>query len=483
MKKAMNVRINIKPVFSNLVHTAVWEGPCRVGPAEELDPKYEVRAGLEKMKIWAEEMRANVSPAIGNVLEPEYIQFDESFVVKDNELEKLEKDLAEVDLFVITYRIPGIERLGKPIAMVDRGPTSVDLIGFYQSEGIEAYMAHEWDEFNELINALYVKKAMRNTKILIMTSSNEFSAGVNTSIPYKYGLFTKYGIRHTAIPMVKVFDEMAGISDSECMKVARDIHDNATEAFISTEYISQDVKYFEAIKSLMERFDCNAFTTACKELCASRLPMKNKCTPCLCHTLLKDMGFPSACEEDLNALMAVMVFMYATKRSVFMGNPFLVLKGTSPLKDEGVSRVVFGPSDGFDREVLEIQHSVPSRLMNGLDSDPMPYELGSFTHAGWGTKFQINMAEGETRTVTFGRFDRKGEKMILAQGTIVGCAYSDDACSPAVYYDVKGGARALRFALAEGGYGHHLAVVYGDQIELMQKVGKVVGFKTEVFGM
>ena len=483
MKKAMDVRINIKPVYSNLVHSAIWEGPCRVGAVEELDPRYEVRAGLEKMKVWYNELKAHVSPSLATVLEPEYIQFDESFVVKDSELEKLQKNLDQVDLFLITYRIPGIERLGKPIAMVDRGPTSVDLIGFYISEGIEAYMAHEWDEFNELINALYVKKAMRNTKILIMTASNEFSAGVNTSIPYKYGLFTKYGIRHTAIPMVKVFDEMSGVDESECEKLAAAIHDNAEEARIDVGYITNDVRYYEAIKVLMDRFDCNAFTTACKELCASRFPMKHKCTPCLCHTLLKDQGFPASCEEDLNALMAVMVFMYATKRSVFMGNPFLVLKGSSPLRDEGVSRVVFGPDDGFDREVLEVQHSVPSRFLNGFDSSPMPYELGSFTHAGWGTKYQINMAEGETRTVTLGRFDRTGKKMILAKGTIVGCSYTDDACSPAVYYDICGGAREFRFALAKGGYGHHLAVVYGDQIDLMRKIGWVVGFDTEVFGV
>ncbi len=31
MKYAMDVKVNLKPVFSNLVHTDWWEGPCRVG--------------------------------------------------------------------------------------------------------------------------------------------------------------------------------------------------------------------------------------------------------------------------------------------------------------------------------------------------------------------------------------------------------------------------------------------------------------------
>ena len=30
MKYAMDVKVNLKPIFSNLVHTDWWEGPCRV---------------------------------------------------------------------------------------------------------------------------------------------------------------------------------------------------------------------------------------------------------------------------------------------------------------------------------------------------------------------------------------------------------------------------------------------------------------------
>ena len=79
---------------------------------------------------------------------------------------------------------------------------------------------------------------------------------------------------------------------------------------------------------MMERYDCNAFTTPCKELCASRLPQKNKCVPCITHSLNKDDRIPSACEEDLAVWMAMMMMMYLTRQSVFMGNPVLVLAGS-----------------------------------------------------------------------------------------------------------------------------------------------------------
>ena len=38
MKYAMDVKVNLKPIFSNLVHTDWWKGPCRVGPMEEAIP-------------------------------------------------------------------------------------------------------------------------------------------------------------------------------------------------------------------------------------------------------------------------------------------------------------------------------------------------------------------------------------------------------------------------------------------------------------
>ena len=71
--------------------------------------------------------------------------------------------------------------------------------------------------------------------------------------------------------------------------------------------------------------------------------------------------------------------------------------------------------------------------------------------------------------------------MIAAKGEIVGCAYRDIECSPAVYYHIDGGAREFRHALADGGYGHHLVVVYGDYRDELKKLAKIVGFEMEIF--
>ena len=69
MKSAMDVKVNVKPVFSNVVHSAIWEGPCRVGEEKTLSPTYESRAGHEEFRIWSQKIKKKLD-ACANVLEP-----------------------------------------------------------------------------------------------------------------------------------------------------------------------------------------------------------------------------------------------------------------------------------------------------------------------------------------------------------------------------------------------------------------------------
>ena len=119
MKYAMDVKVNLKPIFSNLVHTDWWEGPCRVGPMEEGTPEFERRVGKEQFKIWYQELQNNLDLTRCNLMDPVYMEFDESFVMRDSEFDKLMPENHQVDLYLITYRVPGIERLNKPVSMIN----------------------------------------------------------------------------------------------------------------------------------------------------------------------------------------------------------------------------------------------------------------------------------------------------------------------------------------------------------------------------
>lgn len=176
--------------------------------------------------------------------------------------------------------------------------------------------------------------------------------------------------------------------------------EGADKVDITEEYLCSDLRYFHAVRRMMG-YDCNAFTTPCKELCASRLPQKNKCVPCITHSLNKD-EVPSACEEDLAVWMAMMMMMYLTRQSVFMGNPVLVLAGSRTEQLECPSFITAQPGQVFDHDVLEIHHAVPVRRMRGFDQ-PEQNELAHFYHQGWGAHYHVDMAEEEGQVVTFGR--------------------------------------------------------------------------------
>ena len=236
MKYAMDVKVNLRPVFSNLVHSDYWEGPCRVGPEETGTPEYEKRLGKEEFKQWYDELKANLDLTRCNLMEPVYIEFDESFVVKDSEFDKLLPENHEVDLYLITYRVPGIERLRKPISMINLGPTPIDLIGFYRDIGLEAYMAHDYEEYNKILTNLQVRKAVANTKILILSNTEQTPASVNTSTCDLTHLFTQYGIRNNRIDfrqVMKYYD--ATPVDDGIQKEAEALVEGAQKTDVKTE--------------------------------------------------------------------------------------------------------------------------------------------------------------------------------------------------------------------------------------------------------
>ena len=480
MKSGMNVVLNIRPVIASVIHTGAWEGPCRTGLPKELDPRYEVKEAEEAAKKLYARLKKEVKGHV-KILDPICVEYDESFYVLEKEFKKLKKDIDEVDLFVLTYRVPGIEKLNNPMCMINKAPTPIDLVAFMRDEGHEAYMAHDLPEFSKLCHYLWVKKCVKNTKLLMFVSPYQYPVSVNTSNYHTYGLFSRYGMDNVRLSFTHIFKVMEEeINDKKVInEIATKISKGASKNLTKLEWLKSDVKFYLAVKHLMDKYECNAFTAPCKEMCASRFPAKLKCTPCLTHTLLKDEGCPTACEEDLNVLMSTMVFMYLTEKSVYMGNPLLLLKGESLTKDLHMSKIVYG-KDSYNEELLEIRHSVPGLKMNGFTKNNTPYELWTFTHEGWGTKVQVNMGKLSTQDVTIGRFNRKGDKMIVTHGIIKACAFKDDECSPAIYLKLDCDPREYRHRLADGIYGHHQAVVFGNYVDEIKKLGRVMNFDVEV---
>lgn len=445
-----NIKVNVKPVFSSIVHTAAYEGPCRCGKLEELTPEAERSKSMKAFAKFQEDVKENISPE-ANILKPIYVEYDESFIVKEEEFKKLEEDINDVDLFLLSYRVPGIERYRKPIAMIGKGVTNVDVAAYLRSRGIEGYAPLDYNELNELISLMQVRKAVRHTKILVATGGELFPYGVVSTIWDLEGLKTKYGVGYHRIHFTEIFRELEKVDEKEARKIAGKIIENAKKVKIEEDFVANDVKFYLAVRKLMKKYGCNAFTFPCFEACSSRLPDKYKVVPCLTHTLLKDQGYPSACEEDISALMAMIILMYISKKSAFMGNPLMI-----------------------DEKTLKIVHSVPGLKMNGFDKPDMPYELWHFTQGGWGTKVQINLAENTEKTVTLARFNPTATEILVTKGKITKCEFYEVGCSPGVYIEVNDAKEIIH---KQVDFGHHMAMVYGDYTQKIEELSKLMKFK------
>jgi hypothetical protein len=450
MRSALDVRVGVKPVSAHLIHSAAWEGPCRVGDTEELTSEAERAKGKKAFKEFQEEWRRNLSSE-AKLLEPVYIEYNEDFVVSEKEFKKLEPDLQNTDLFLLSYRVPGIERYRKPVAMMGRGVTNVDIAAYFRSRGLEGYAPIDYDELNELISLMQVRKAIRETRILAVTGGELITWGVVSSIWDLENLKAKFGTDCYRISIKRFFDEMDKVDQKEVTELSEKLIKGAQKLNIKEDYVANDVKFYLATKSLMEKYDCNAHTTPCFELCSSRVPEKLKVVPCLTHTLLKDEGYPSSCEGDISVLLAMMVLMYVSKKSSFMGNPWM--------KDE---------------DIIQLTHSVPGLKMNGFDKPDLPYELWHFTAAGWGTKMQIDMAKNEEKEVTLARFNPLATKIQVVGGRIVGCCFHERGCSPTVDIQVNDAREIIH---QQVDFGHHMAMVYGDYTRQIEKLSTLMGFE------
>lgn len=455
MKKVIYEKVGLKIAYGALIHKGSHEGPCRTGNKKMLSTESERKREKKAFNSFIKEVRENINEENVEILEPVYIEYYEDFIVKESEFKKLENDLEKVDLFLLGGRVPGIERYKKPVAMIGKGVTNVDVSAYMRSRGLEGYAIFDFDELDDLISLLKIRKAINKTRILRISGGEEIPWGVVSSIYNFEKLKEKYGVEVKTVLFDEFFEEMKKITKNkkgEAERVYNQLVKEAVKVHMKKEDMMGSIYFYLTAKSLMEKFNCNAFTSSCFELCSTQIPEKKKFTPCLTHTLLKDEGFPSSCEEDISVLLAMAFLMYISKKSSYMGNPSAV-----------------------DKNTLRIIHDVPGIKMKGIDKKGVPYEIRNFTVAGWGVNIRYDFSRDKGEKVTLARFDPLAEKILLVKGEILkGINFNEISCSLGVEIKVSD---AREYFHRAADFGHHLAMVYGDYTEEIKKLARLMNFE------
>ncbi len=447
---AMNTKLIVRPIVGCLTHSHFWEGPCRAGYREDMTVEAESAAADQAFEA-AKKVLEGATEEI-HFLEAVDARYDEKFIVGKDVFAKIEEDMDQVDFFLcMNWRIPKLERYKKPIVILQNGNEGIDFAAYCRNIGVEAYVAMDIRDLNEIAHLLWVRKAVSETRALVLTAGGQPTFGIQSLIRDPEVLRQRYGFEVIKLPFREIFKYMDQITDEEAKPIADRIINGSKETKVNTDWFINDVKYYLAAKKMMDIYDCNAFSTACHELCTSEIPQERKFTPCMCHSLMKDEGIPSGCEEDLNALLAMTILQYAARRPAFMGNP-----------------------NHETDELLRIHHAVPALCMNGYGTKPLEYKLWAFTGQGFGGKLQVDFTENEQDHVTLARFNPAGDTICVKVGQVLRSEYDEVYCSP-YYYIQMDDARRYMHHLA--GFGHHQVLVFGDYMQELKDLAEVMNFK------
>lgn len=450
MKKAMDTKLVVRPIIGCLTHTHFWEGPCRAGHREDMTPEAETAAADKAYKDAVELLKGATDEI--DFLPAVDARYNETFVVPDSVWNQIDEDVDKVDFFLcMNWRIPKLERYRKPVVILQNGNEGIDFAAYCRNIGVEAYVCMDLKDLNEIAHLLWVRKAIRNTRALVLTAGSLPTFGIQSLIRDPEVLRTRYGLEVIKLPFRNIFKYMDQITDEEARPIADRIIAGSSDTKVNKDWFLNDIKYYLAAKKMMEDYGCNAFSTACHELCTSEIPQNRKFTPCMCHSLMKDDGIPSFCEEDLNAMMAMCVMQYIANRPAFMGNPNMETD-----------------------EMIRLHHAVPALHMNGYGIKAMKYKLWAFTGQGFGGKLQVDFAENAKNEVTLGRFNPAGDTMCVTVGNVLKTEYDDVYCSP-YYFIQMDDARHFMHTLA--GFGHHQVLIFGDYSKQIKELSEIMNFK------
>jgi len=464
-----DVKVNLKPVMTNIIHTGTWEGPCRwAGVSVGAEKEH----AEQRFAAWSKQLKDR---GLGrdqdvNLLEPAHVTFSEDFVLTPEQLGKLQPDCRETDAYFVipsgssiaAYEIG--KHFHKPIILKGLGCRNVDIAAYSRSMACEAFVPANDAELSTLISLLRARKVFTNTKVLFPTDRGLPAVCSVGSIWDLEGLKERLGIAVTLISYKELAEEMDRVAGSkpnaeQAEQAAEALLRSAHKSYIEKKYVVQSFLFHQAVKSLMKRHGSNAFTIECFEFCSSRLPERWTVTPCLIHSLLRNLGHASSCEADLGSLLAMRLLMSVAGKSCHQGN-----------------------SDPRGPDTFRINHSVPSMKMNGYDKPDVPYELGRFVQSGWGTKVVVDFMDNAEKTVTVARVNPPATKLLVLKGQLVGASgWGQDALGCSVEALIKPpDGKADLFLKKRLEYGNHLQWVYGDYTAEMQQLGEMLNLEVEV---
>ncbi len=506
MVRSVDTKLNVKPVFVDFNHDYVYEGPCRFGEGDGLTPEFDRFLSGEISKGFFA-MTQHQMPDFVNVMEPLRVKgYTDDFIIYKEDMDAL---LApdEADVYILTSGgracqvfIEFARRVKKPILYYNEVLFAVTTdVSAMRARGIEVYPAYDWQDCVRTLRALRVKKALSESRSLLLTRfATDFSpVSAQDGFLSLEKVTEKLGFRFHMMNVHEFLDQMTVDRNSdnpttpgrlqqnitsadmiEIEKITDELMAGAVECDMTKENIIPSVKAYYLVKKLLKSRDCNAFSAPCPDMCSTRRLNQEKCTLCLTHSLLEEEGIPSACEIDLSILLCKIILETLTNQATYMGNTAWLRrtedgKPTAPDFAAALPEELDALKDIPD--ICVTLHSVANRKLKGYDTEPEEYALRSFAFSGWGATIRYDFSKDQDQEITVIRLDPTCEKMLIGTGKIKGqFGYKRQNCSTAIAYQVK---NAKAFFEKTFDFGSHMALVYGNHVEDLKTVCQILGLE------
>ncbi len=472
MSAVYTTELSVKFVHTGVIHEEAYEGSCRHGNLEYMTEEAETRMNNMALAELSKQVSEYGFGQGIKALDPQGIYLwvekqNPEIMMKEDELHKLDIDDPKTDVYVVTGGLPQFtcvriaQTYNKPVLFMSPSGWGIDVPGGVRAIGLDSFYVQDLDQLNDLLLVFKARKAFRQTRFLNVTNFDIVPKGVISSVSDLDFIEDQYGLGYHTVNYKEFFTEMDRlVNDREISKKAGELTARLLEGAGAGNMTREDVKlsfdFYLTVLHFLEKYDCNAFGIECFELCSSMNPWYRRFTPCMTHSLLKNEGFPSTCEKDLNALMAMAVMMYISNKPAYMGNPDFDLENNT----------------------ITLHHSDSPTKMVGFDQPDQYYEIKSFTESGFGVTLRYDYDSHKGQEVTLSRFDPSGKKMLVFAGEISGGGGMEGfGCSQRVSFAVKNSRETMRVMQD---FGHHLSMVYGNCIEQVRDLAVLMDFEVVI---
>ena len=513
LRNNREVTLNVRPIEIGLYHDYVFEGPCRFGKGDELTKEHDMMVIEMKSKSDYQKLLDNFGDIPGvNIMDQIVIRRDETFPLNDAMLEEMAVDHDKVDLYIYNFTVFGADlaiefaRRYNVASMILPTPNNdAHMSAAFRARGLEMHSPATLEDARKTLRALRARKVMASTRALVVVRNNSVFPVTNydsflnhADVTERLGTtFTYYNL-HEFLDQLHVVDPMTNptlpgrkadnITEEEMVEIEQMVDefiDAAEDCHMPRENIVPSMRAHYLVNKLLKKLDCNAFAAPCPDMCATRRLNQEKTTMCLNHVLNNECGVCSACEQDVSALLSMVLLSSLSQTPPYMGNTVPTkLDENDPLVIK--TRVMFRP-ESCDAETpnleaqgaksgFSIYHAVPSRRFEGYDAPLAPYAIRPFAMDGrWGATVRYDFKRDIGKTITLARFDPTCSKILIARGKIVGgIGYNDENCSEGVFFEVSDGRKFREYTMTTG---NHTSLVYGDVFDEMVLFAESVGLE------